>query len=257
MKNKFIALAVAILAILFIYFFRREKTDSIETTNFSIHYTAGIDGKYLSHLTTYLESFYSNVSNELKVDENEKINLHLHCSRWSYIKRTYNYKAPSTIKSLSEIHFLSQRNDSGSNKLILNRVTEVILTRFLARDLKSRLLSNSNLTHRDFEPWVWEAIILYEEKDFKDPKSIKFLRDKAPQTYDMANVAEGSLIYDCGFTLIEYIIAAYGRQKYIELIKGFGDVNKILAVSEKKLIDDWYEYVKAKYLLDKSLMPDR
>jgi hypothetical protein len=209
MKNKLIALAVVIVAVLFIFLFRKEKTDSIETTNFSINYKANIDINYINHLSKILETFYSKVSKELKVDENGKFGLHLYSSRWAYLKKTFNYKTPFTVKSLSEIHILLDRNDSSADQLILHEVTHLILTRFLARDLESRLPSNSNFIQQEFAPWMWEAISLYEEKHFKDPKNINSLqRDKAPQLSEMADVSEGSLIYDCGYTLIEYVIAS-------------------------------------------------
>jgi hypothetical protein len=59
---------------------------------------------------------------------------------------------------------------------------------------------------------------------------------------------KGGKIYSCGYTIIEFILEKYGRDKLIELIKNYGDLRTTFGVTGDQFCKDWYEFVKEKYL---------
>ncbi|RNL75220.1 hypothetical protein ED312_21830 [Sinomicrobium pectinilyticum] len=90
---------------------------------------------------------------------------------------------------------------------------------------------------------------MYEAKQFVNPKTLTYLENgQYPSIVELNGRFKGDKIYDCGFTIIEYILAKYGQKKFIDLIENYGNLKKTFNVTEEQFCKDWYEFVKNKYL---------
>lgn len=69
-----------------------------------------------------------------------------------------------------------------------------------------------------------------------------------PNIIELSNRSKGGKIYSCGFTIIEYILFKYGQEDLIRLIENYGDLKNTFNVTEVQFCNDWYEFVRTKYL---------
>jgi len=69
-----------------------------------------------------------------------------------------------------------------------------------------------------------------------------------PALSELNDRLKGGKIYSCGYTIIEYILSAYGKDQFISLLKNYGNLQKVLGVSDDQFCKDWYAFIKAKYL---------
>ena len=94
-----------------------------------------------------------------------------------------------------------------------------------------------------YQQWSWEALCDYEA-GIVNKSSVNYAVKKKP-TLKFLN--SSNQIYNVGFTIIEYLILTYGKDKLPQLIKSYGDVEKVLGVSEQEFESNWYKFVEEKY----------
>ena len=81
------------------------------------------------------------------------------------------------------------------------------------------------------------------------PNTLPYLNNgKHPNITELNNHIKGGKIYSCGYTIIDYILFKYGRESFIRLIEIFGDLKTTFNVTEDQFCNEWYEFVKKKYL---------
>ncbi len=96
---------------------------------------------------------------------------------------------------------------------------------------------------------AWEGVCVYEAQEFIDPKNIEDLRKgKYPSITELNTRYKGQKSYKYGYTLIEFILNRYSREKLIELIENYGDLKKTLGITEEQFSQEWYLFVRKKYL---------
>ena len=99
--------------------------------------------------------------------------------------------------------------------------------------------------------WLWEAVALYENKQFVDPNSLPYMVSGNYPTLNELNTdfnASNKYIYDVGYVLLEYIIQTWGMDSVIELIKSNGKISDKLGITTQEFESGWYKFVKEKYL---------
>jgi hypothetical protein len=95
--------------------------------------------------------------------------------------------------------------------------------------------------------WLWETVALYEAGDFVDPRSAPALASGQPPTLARLNGFDNVDIYQVGFTIGEFIVARWGRDGLVSLIRNNGDTIAITGLGPAALIAEWYEFVRARY----------
>ena len=58
---------------------------------------------------------------------------------------------------------------------------------------------------------------------------------------------QNNLVYNVGYTLIDFIIKYFGKDKLIALIKNHGNVRATLGLTDKEFETQWGLYVKDKF----------
>jgi hypothetical protein len=54
-------------------------------------------------------------------------------------------------------------------------------------------------------------------------------------------------VYNVGYTIIEYVVEKWGRDKLPSLIKSYVDIEAVLKISESDFEKGWMEFVDEKY----------
>ena len=98
--------------------------------------------------------------------------------------------------------------------------------------------------------WFWEAVAIYEAGEFNSPKNISYLvSGNFPSIAELtADFNTGSRkIYEVGYLLSEYIIATWGKNNYVQMIKTNANIQQVLGLSTPDFETGWKEFVKKKY----------
>jgi hypothetical protein len=251
-KLKRILLLLAILLLIsFIIISIPENRKSITIGHFTFHFSSSIDKSKISELSDALESNYPRVGKDLKTTPAEKIEINIYAQRWRYIKATKNWGGSGNIEGISKLHFVEQAwGEIDSKKVAVHEFAHTVTLKLLLE--RERLPLNAKSFDDKFSTfpvWLWEGISVYEAQQFVDPKTLPFLNNgQHPSITELNTRLNGGKIYSCGFTIIEYILFRYGQDDLIRLIENYGNLKGTFNVTADQFSNDWYEFVKSKYL---------
>ena len=244
-------LFTTLLLTLFIIFNLPENRKSIKIGHFTFIFSSNIDTTKITELSNALESNYRRIGNDLKTTPAENIEIYIYAHRWRYIKATKNWGGSGNIEGISKLHFVEQAwSETDSKKVAIHEFTHTVTLKLLL-DHESKPLNPKNFDNKfsSFPVWLWEGISVYEAQQFVDPRTLSFLNNgKHPNISELNSRLKGGKIYSCGFTIIEYILFKYGQDDLITLVANYGDLKKTLNVTEEQFCNDWYKFVKTKYL---------
>ena len=140
--------------------------------------------------------------------------------------------------------------ETESKKVVVHEFTHTVTLKLLL-DHEPQPVNSKNLDKKfsTFPTWLWESISVYEAQQFVDPKSLPYLNNgQHPNIAELNNRIKGGKIYSCGFTIIEYILFKYGQEDFIRLIENFGDLKTTFNVTDEQFCNEWYGFIKKKYL---------
>ncbi len=103
------------------------------------------------------------------------------------------------------------------------------------------------LAKDDHQPdWLLDGIAMYlaQEKDKSEPYYEELLKNGIPQMYTLKKNDKDRYIY--GYSMVEYIIEEYGREKLVELLMEYGDIQKVLNISDDEFRDCWIKFLEGK-----------
>jgi hypothetical protein len=250
-KRLLLIIAIFILA-LSIIFFIPENRKEIKTHHFTFLFSSGIDTATMIELANTLENNYARIGADLKTQPSDNLETNVYTQRWRYIKATGNWTASGNIEGISKLHFLEQAwGESDSKKVAVHEFAHTVTLKLLLDNEAQQPINSKEFDKKfsNFPIWLWEAVSVYEAKQFVDPKTLPFLNNgQYPNIVELNNRSKGGKIYSCGYTMIEYILSKYGQENFIKLIKNYGDLKNTMNVTDDQFCKEWYEFVKEKYL---------
>ena len=243
-------MVILILALSIIYF-SAENKKVIKTQHFTFRFSNSIDTATIIELANALERNYLRIGNDLKTEPSDNIETNIYAQRWKYIKATGNWSASGNIEGISKLHFVEQAwGESNSKKVAVHEFAHAVTLKLLI-DNEAQPINSKDFDKKfsTFPTWLWEAISVYEAEQFVDPKTLPYLSNgQYPSIAELNNRLKGGKIYSCGYTIIEYILSKYGQDRFINLIKNYGDLKSTFNLSDSQFCKEWYEFVKDKYL---------
>lgn len=244
-------LFVFFVLLLIILFFIPEDRKQLRTKHFNLVFSSSIDTAKIKELSHALESSYHRIAEDLKTNPSNDIETNIYADRWRYIKSTGNWSGSGNIEGISKLHFVEQAwSETDSKKVAVHEfVHTVTLKLLLDQEPKSTDSKEFDNKFAKFPVWLWEAISVYEAQQFIEPKTLTYLANgQYPSIAELNQRIKGGKIYTCGYTIIEYILFEYGQDKFLALIKNYGDLENTLGINEMQFSKNWYEFVKTKYL---------
>lgn len=227
-----------------------EDREKIKTPHFSFLFSSSIDSSSIVGLSKALEGSYSKISSNLNTTPAENIEVNIYDQRWRYIKATGHWTASGNIEGISKLHFVEDAwLDTEISKTAIHEfVHAVVLKLLIDRELKPLNAKIFDEKFAKFPIWLWEGLSVYEASQFYEPKTLAYLENgKYPKLTELSNRSRGQKIYTCGYTIIEYILEEYGKDKLIELIESYGDLQNVLNLTEEQFSNNWYHFIKNKY----------
>jgi len=228
-----------------------ENRKEIKTKHFTFLFSSSIDTTKITGLSDALESNYLRIGNDLKTTPTDHIETNIYAQRWRYIKATKNWGGSGNIEGISKLQFVEQAwGESDSKKVAIHEFAHTITLKLLL-DHEPQPLNTKKFDQKfsTFPIWLWEGISVYEAQQFVDPKTLPYLNNgQHPTITELNNRIKGGKIYSCGYTIIEYILFKYGQENFIKLVENYGDLKTIFNVTEEQFCNEWYAFVKTKYL---------
>jgi hypothetical protein len=106
---------------------------------------------------------------------------------------------------------------------------------------------NASISNRP--RWLWETVAQYESGSFIDPTRLEYMRaGRYPSIADLdAAWNTSSQVYEVGYVLGEFIVARWGQDGLVRLIRLNGDIPGALGVTTAELESGWHTFLHEKY----------
>jgi hypothetical protein len=235
-----------------------DKLTTITTDHFIISYQ-GIYHEEAKDVAVHLEESYGRIRENLNDPEHDIIRVFVHPTQKDFNNRTglLNSTANGTSRGPNEFHFIwtnwfNSIFPDDPRQTAVHEFTHCVQLNILIKealqkngygDEESFNAAFEKKFSADYPQWFWEAICTYEAKEL-NTISVRYGMRGDPT---LAQLNSSNQIYNVGYTIIEYVVHKWGNDKIAELIRSYGDLKKVLGVSESEFEKGWYKYVKENY----------
>jgi len=263
-KLKYSVVIVAGLILVFFgakIFRRASAVDSLtelKTKHFVITYQ-GIYKEEAQDVASSLEEHYDRIRVNLNDRDHEIIQVFIHPTQAEFNKGTglFNGTANGMSRGPNKFHILWTNWFNGilpddPIKTALHEFTHCVQLNILIKKAKDELTLegrggfDSAFEQKfinEYPQWFWEAICDYEA-GIVNEISVKYGMSQKPT---LAHLNKSNQIYNVGYTIIEYIVEKWGKDKLPALITSYVDIENVLKVSESDFEKGWIDYVNKKY----------
>jgi hypothetical protein len=226
------------------------------------HFVISYRGIYRSEardIADSLEKNYDRIRTDLGDRDHEIIRVYVHPTQDDFNEGTglLNSTANGTSRGPNEFHLIwtnwfNSIFPDDPIKTAIHEFTHCVQLNILIKQAQSE---QAALDKGDFEKafekkfieqypqWFWEAVCDYEA-GIVNRFSVKYAMRKKPTLKSLNN---SNQIYNVGYTIIEYIVEKWGRDKLPALITSYVDIETVLNISEAEFEKGWTEFVDARY----------
>lgn len=235
-----------------------DKLTKLRTDHFVISYH-GIHHEEAQDLADKLEENYDRIRTNLKDPEHDTIRVFVHPTQTDFNNGTGlpNSTANGTSRGPNEFHFIWTNwfNSVFPNdpvKTAIHEFTHCVQLNILIKEAQREMgnIDNDRFEKifeekfiNEYPQWFWEAICDYEA-GIVNNLSVKYGMSK---NLTLEELNSSNQIYNVGYTIIEFIVEKWGKDKLPILIRSYVDINSVLGVSESDFEKGWADFVDEKY----------
>jgi hypothetical protein len=233
-------------------------TKKINSTNFVVNYS-GILESEAETISKALELNYDRIRTELKDPKHEKISVFIYPNQNDFNKATGLINSTASGTSRGPLAFYL-KYETWYNSILPQKMEKVAVHEFthcvqlniliqdaLSKTENEKIADFDKKFEKEFEEnypqWFWEAICDYQAGIVNNSSVNNGMKNK-PTLKELNN---SNQIYNVGYTIIEYFVSKYGKEKLSEFIKSYGNFEKTIGVSEKEFETKWQKFVEEKY----------
>jgi len=235
-----------------------DKVTELRSDHFLISYY-GIYKNEAQNIASSLESNYNRIRTDLNDPNHKTIRVFVYPTQKDFNKGTglLNSVAIGTSRGPNEFHFIwtTWFNSIFPNdpiKTAIHEFTHCVQLNILISEAQkvTTIREQGEFNdifeekfHNEYPQWFWEAICDYEA-GIVNNISVKYGMGK---NLTLQELNKSNQIYNVGFTIIEYIVETWGKEKIPMLITSYVDFEKVLNVSEPEFEKGWIEFVRERY----------
>lgn len=234
-----------------------DEITELRTDHFVILYH-GIYAEEAQRTAINLEENYGRITRDLNDEGHDTIHVFIHPTQSDFNKSTglLNSTANGTSRGPNEFHLIwtnwyNSIFPDDPIKTAIHEFTHCVQLNILIKDAQRSWTGSSEDFDRYFEDkfikeypqWFWEAICDYEA-GMVNKWSVKYALRKKLSLKDLNS---SNQIYNLGYTIIEYIVEKWGREKLPELIVSYADIPMVLNISESQFEKEWMDFAREKY----------
>lgn len=235
-----------------------DNLTELRADHFVISYQ-GIYKEEAQDIADNLEENYDRIRTNLNDPDHDTIRVFVHPVQADFNKGTglLNSNANGVSRGPNEFHLLWTNwfNSILPNdpvKTAIHEFTHCVQLNILIKEEQKKWKDKGNgdfdkmfeeKFSKEYPQWFWEAICDYEA-DIVNSISVKYGMRK---NLTLKDLNSSNQIYNVGYTIIEYIVEKWGKDKLSILITSYVDINTVLGISESDFEKGWVDFVDEKY----------
>ena len=216
-----------------------------QSASFTFHHTA-IDTATIGNIASRLESDRVRILHDLRIATLPRVSVYLHADHASLREAVRPMVgdipafAQGLVTSPTVIHILSPNLASAWAPARGLQALVHELAHAVSWHLNDLIPNNPR--------WLWEAVALYEAAEFVHPRDVAWIA--GGQSPDIGRLNDlGNLdIYSVGYLLGEFIVARWGHDGLVALIRQNGSTDVVTGLAPSVFFDEWMAFVRQRYL---------
>ena len=210
-------------------------------------YYTSIDRDSIQAIARYVEASYERIVADLKPESLTTIRISLYSTLMDVHRAIGWPDAPSWVKGsatgINEIRMISPASTD-----LDATVTYDYMLSCLVHEFTHCISLHVNLRIANRPRWLWEAVAIYESRQFVDPKKLEYLRNGHPPSLGDLSDINDTRIYQVGYTIMDYVVSTWGIEAVRELIRSNADLVNTIHMNEGEFQEGWCNYVTDRYL---------
>jgi hypothetical protein len=235
-----------------------DTVTELRTNHFVVTYQ-GIRKEEARFIADNLEEDYDRIRTNLNDPDHDTIRVFIHAAQADFNKGTGlpNSTANGTSRGPNEFHlvwtnWINSIFPDDPLKTAIHEFTHCVQLNILIKEAQreSGTMDKAQFDKmfeekfiNEYPQWFWEAVSDYEA-GIVNNISVKYGMTKNLTLRDLSN---SNQIYNVGYTIVEYIVEKWGRDKLPILISSYVDIKSVLGVSEADFEKGWVDFVEEKY----------
>ncbi|MEB2777564.1 hypothetical protein SYJ56_19770 [Algoriphagus sp. D3-2-R+10] len=240
-------------------FFTKDEKQTLPTDHFNIHFHQ-VSSWDAERISNELEKNYYRITEDLQAPKHPKVQVYIHPNNEEF-RSEVGFDAYGAIKGVDTLHLLytgfpfslMMSMEKGAIHEFTHNVTlNILIQDAISSGKISSIVGFDSLYSQDgkrfdeiYPRWIWESIAVYEADQLNMFSLYMSLKDGFP-TLKALN-EPNNLVYNVGYTLIDFIVHQWGKEKLLDLIKNNGDINSTLGLTDVEFEKQWELYVKDKF----------
>ena len=214
---------------------------TFQSTHFMFRYTA-IDASTIGQTAQAIESEFARVTEDLGVTQMPTVTVTLYATVDALRQAVTPIVGPipsfatGLVTGAEAIHILSPSLPAtwAYNDALVNVVHE------FAHCVSLRV----NPSFANNPRWLWESVALFEAGQYNDPGQLPYFRGGPLPSLAQLNSIDNPTIYQVGATFGRFIVETRGWETFRAMIRGNGDLGRVLSTTESAFLDDWSRFVR-------------
>jgi hypothetical protein len=241
MQFKYVLISLFVLTF---FFSCKKSTDPVNEPNpehFDFILYDDLDTTHITKIFENLENNYSRIISDLKVESMPKVTVKIWSDYNNFLEAMENDIGIRYNGATGYIFGMTEFRIYFNNNASVAAVHE--FAHLVTMQINNRIANNPR--------WLWEAVALYENKEFVHPKTLSYMvAGNYPTLNELSTDYNSSnhSIYSVGYILLEYVIQTWGMNNVLSLIKNNGNISKLLGITTQEFESGWYQFVEEKYL---------
>ncbi len=241
MKYKFFPILLFFLTIFISCSSSTDLDNELEENHFSFILYDGFSSSNIMEISKELENNYKRILDDLQVQRMPKVIVKIWADYNNFLEAMKNDIGIRYEGATGYVFGMTELRIYYTPQSAVAAVHE--FAHLVTMQVNSRIPNNPR--------WLWEAVALYENNEFVDPKSLPYMvsgdyptLNELNTDYNMSN----HYIYSVGYVLLEYVIETWGMDVVIGLIKNNGNISNLIGITTQEFELGWYQFVEEKYL---------
>lgn len=242
-------------------FFTKDEKQVLSTDHFNIHFHQ-VSSWDAERISDELEKNYYRITEDLQAPKHPKVQVYIHPNNEEF-QREVGFDAYGAIKGVDSLHLLytgfpfslmMSMEEGAIHEFTHNVTLNILIQDAISSGKISSIIGFDSLYSQDgkrfdeiYPRWIWESIAVYEADQLYMFSLYMSLKDGFP-TLKALN-EPNNLVYNVGYTIIDFIVHHWGKEKLLDLIKNNGNINSTLGLTDQEFEKQWELYVKDKFWL--------
>jgi len=237
--------SIVFVVLVFIFFLSCSKSKDpvapIDEDHFEFILYNGLVPSDIAHVSTALNENYQRIIDDLQVSEMPDVTVKIWADYNHFLDDMENDIGTRYTGATGYIFGPTESRLYFNNQVAVAAVHE--FAHLVSMQINSTIPNNPR--------WLWEAIAVYENNEFVDPRALPYMVSGDYPTLNELNTDYNNSnhnIYQVGFVLLEYIIDTWGMDTVIELIQNNGNLSISLGLTNQEFESGWYQFLENEYL---------